>query len=46
MKRLIAEDEEQVGEITEEDKQQLLNASAKVLEIRKNATDLLDMYKT
>lgn len=46
MKRLIAEDEEQVREITEEDKQQLLNASAKVLEIRKNATDLLDMYKT
>ena len=42
MKRLALDDEN----IEEKPSQDLLNASAKVLEVRKNAVDLLDIYKT
>jgi len=48
MKRLIAEEqeEEKTEELSQKDKQELLNASAKILEVRKNAIDLMDVYKT
>ena len=42
MKRLALDDEN----IEKKPSQDLLNASAKVLEVRKNAVDLLDIYKT
>ena len=42
MKRLALDDEN----IEEKPSQDLLNASVKVLEVRKNAVDLLDIYKT